>query len=292
MDPLLRRALGEDIEIELVRGAGLWNAVVDPGQLEIAVLNLALNARDAMPGGGKLTIDSANAHIDETYSAEHDEVVSGQYVLISITDTGTGMTPEVIARAFEPFFSTKEVGKGTGLGLSMVYGFVKQSRGHIKIYSELGLGTTIKIYLPRAYEVAGKGDAPASPAASEPGGREVILLVEDDPLVRRHADGLLRELGYTVIAASNGPEAMTVLEKEGAIDLLFTDVVMPGGMGGRQLADKAASLRPGLKILFSSGYTENAIVHHGRLDPGVHLLRKPYRRRDLALKLRQILGPG
>jgi len=245
-----------------------------------------------MQGGGKLTIETGNAYIDDTYSTAHDEVSPGQYVQISITDTGTGMTADVAARAFEPFFSTKAVGKGTGLGLSMVYGFVKQSRGHIKIYSEIGMGTTIKMYLPRAFEAAQASEAMPADASGEPGGREIILLVEDDPLVRRHVEGLLRSLGYKVLAAANGPEAITVLEGKDPVDLLFTDIVMPGGLGGRQLADRAAGLRPGLKVLFTSGYTENAIVHHGRLDPGVQLLRKPYRRRDLALKLRQILAPA
>jgi PAS domain S-box-containing protein len=288
MDAMVRRTLGENMEIELIRGAGLWSAVADPSQLESAVLNLAINARDAMRSGGKLTVETANAHIDETYSARHNEVTPGQYVLISMTDTGTGMTPEVAARAFDPFFSTKEVGKGTGLGLSMVYGFVKQSGGHIKIYSETGQGTTIRIYLPRAFEAARENEVEAP--GGEPGGRERILLVEDDPLVRQHAEAMLRSLGYTVLAAKSGPEALPILAGAEALDLLFTDVVMPGGMSGRELADRAHSLRPGLKVLFTSGYTENAIVHQGRLDPGVQLLRKPYRRRDLALKLRSVLG--
>jgi PAS domain S-box-containing protein len=291
MDGLLRRALGENIEIRLVQGAGLWRATVDPGQLESGILNLAINARDAMPEGGRLTIEASNTHIDESYSEAHDEVKPGQYVLICVSDTGTGMSDEVAARAFEPFFSTKDVGKGTGLGLSMVYGFVKQSGGHIKIYSEVGDGTTFKIYLPRSsmdWEAAGTEPVRK---ASHPTGTETILMVEDNDLVRQHTEKQLQALGYNVLVASDGPAAMKILERGDPIDLLFTDVVMPGGMGGRQLAENAAALRPSLKILFTSGYTENAVVHHGRLGAGAHLLRKPYQRRELALKLRQLLGP-
>ena len=291
MDGLLRRSLGEEIEIERVQGAGLWQATVDPVQLETALLNLALNARDAMPRGGRLTIETGNSHIDLNYSEAHDEVTPGQYVLLCVSDTGTGMSPDVIARAFDPFFSTKEVGKGTGLGLSMVYGFVKQSGGHIKIYSEVGHGTAFKIYLPRSGEVEAAPE-PSRARKNDPTGSETILAVEDDDLVRAHAERVLRSLGYNVLIASNGPQALNVLKSDTPIDLLFTDVVMPGGLGGRQLAEQASALRPGLKVLFTSGYTENAIVHHGRLDPGVHLIRKPYRKAELALKLRQLLDPG
>jgi PAS domain S-box-containing protein len=290
MDSLMRRSLGEEIEIELVQGAGLWQATVDPVQLETALLNLALNARDAMTQGGRLTIETGNSHIDAGYSEANDEVTPGQYVLLCVSDTGTGMNPDVIACAFDPFFSTKEVGKGTGLGLSMVYGFVKQSGGHIKIYSEVGHGTAFKIYLPRSVE-AEAAIEPQRARKSDPTGTETILAVEDDDLVRAHAERVLRTLGYNVLIASNGPQALSVLQSDTQIDLLFTDVVMPGGLGGRQLAEKALVLRPALKVLFTSGYTENAIVHHGRLDPGVHLLRKPYRKAELALKLRQLLGP-
>jgi PAS domain S-box-containing protein len=289
MDDLLRRSLGEEIEIETVTGAGLWRAQIDPTQLESALLNLAINARDAMPGGGKLTIETVNAHVDATYSAAHDEVVPGQYVLVCVSDTGSGMDKEVLARVFEPFFSTKEVGKGTGLGLSMVFGFVKQSGGHIKIYSELGKGTTVKLYLPRSYEAHGAGDAAVSMKQEEPHGSETILLVEDDELVRTHVEGLLQHLGYKVVVAHNGVAGLALLEQGLNVDLLFTDVVMPGGMSGRQLVEKVKALRPNLKTLYTSGYTENAIVHHGHLDPGVHLIRKPYRRQELALKLRAVL---
>lgn len=289
LDVMLRRTLGEAIEIELVRGAGLWPALVDPGQLESALLNLAINARDAMPRGGRLTIETANAFIDDTYAAQQDEVAPGQYVLIAVSDTGTGMDAATIARAFEPFFSTKEVGKGTGLGLSMVYGFVKQSGGHVKIYSELGDGTTVKIYVPRSDAGRSAETANGSEKSKEPRGLETILLVEDDEIVRQHVERQLLDLGYTVITAANGPKAIAELRTGKHIDLLFTDMVMPGGMNGRELAEAALEQRPGLKVLFTSGYAENAVLHQGRLERGVQLIRKPYRRRDLATKLRQIL---
>jgi signal transduction histidine kinase/CheY-like chemotaxis protein len=287
MDALLRRTLGEDQEIQIVRRAGLWPTMVDPSQLESALLNLAINARDAMPNGGKLTIETANVHVDDEYAAAHDEVTPGQYTLISVSDTGCGMSPETVARAFEPFYSTKGVGKGTGLGLSMVYGFAKQSGGHVKLYSEVGNGTTVKLYLPRADAMA--VEAAAAVAIDERGGSETVLVAEDDDMVRAHVARMLRELGYTVILATNGPEALAIVESNVAFDVLLTDVIMPGGMSGRVLADSAVLRRPGLKVLFMSGYSENAIVHHGRLDPGVQLLRKPYARRELAMKLRRVL---
>lgn len=288
MDSLLRRTLGEEIEIELVHGAGVWEAVVDPAQLESAILNLALNARDAMPGGGRLTIETSNTFIDDTYSEAHAEVVPGQYVMLCVSDTGTGMPPEVAARAFEPFFTTKEPGKGTGLGLSMAFGFLKQSGGHLKIYSEVGHGTAMKIYLPRA-EASEQAYAPTAASPAMSARNEIVLLVEDDNLVREHSERLLRGLGYKVLVADRASAALALLDSGAPVDLLFTDVVMPGGMGGKELADRALKLRPGLPVLFTSGYTENAIVHHGRLDRGVHLIRKPYGRRDLAQKLRQLL---
>lgn len=293
MDKMMRRMIGAHVEIELIRGAGLWSATADPAQLESALLNLAINARDAMGAGGKLTVETCNSHIDETYAAAHDEVTPGRYVLISVTDTGTGMTPETMAKAFDPFFSTKEVGKGTGLGLSMVFGFVKQSGGHIKIYSEIGYGTTFKIYLPRAYGPADPADQGISASSFEPQGNETILVVEDTDILREHVLGLLRALDYRAIETSNGKEALEVLRSSARVDLLFTDIVMGGGMNGRELAEQAQLLRPGLKVLYTSGYTENAIVHQGRLDPGIQLLRKPYARRDLATKLRLVLdGQG
>ncbi|MEQ8515368.1 MAG: response regulator [Chromatocurvus sp.] len=288
VDQLLRRTLEENIEIELVRAAGLWVAEVDPGQLEVALLNLALNARDAMPGGGRLTIETANVNFDESYAGMHDEVVAGQYVLVSLSDSGTGIAADILPRVFEPFFTTKTAGTGSGLGLSMVYGFAKQSKGHINIYSEPGEGTTVKLYLPRGHgneamttSTTGRGESV--------GGSEHILVVEDDALVREHLCRQLRDLGYRVTAASHGTEALQAVRQHADIDLLFTDVVMPGGMNGRELAESVGRLRPDLKVLYTSGYTENAIVHQGRLDPGVELLSKPYRRRDLAAKVRKVL---
>ena len=287
-DPLLRHTLGEHIDIKLARGAGLWRALIDPAQLENAVLNLSLNARDAMPGGGQLTIETANANLDADFVAEHGDVEPGSYVVLSVTDTGTGISPENVLRVFEPFYTTKEPGKGTGLGLAMVYGFIKQSGGHVTIDSRPGEGTAVRLYLPRAPETAAPVDP--APAASEVGGDETVLLVEDDELVRSAAVGHLARLGYDVIAASNGAQALEVLRTTRSVDLLFTDVVMPG-MSGRHLADEAKRLRPGLKVLFTSGYPEDAIVHQGRLDPGVQLLSKPYRRAALARSIRAALDP-
>jgi PAS domain S-box-containing protein len=287
MDDLLRRALGEHVEIELVHGAGLWPAFIDAAQLESAVLNLSINARDAMPDGGRLTIETANATLDGTYARNNDEVAPGDYVMIAVSDTGTGMARDVVARAFEPFFTTKEVGKGTGLGLSMVHGFVKQSDGHVKIYSEQGHGTTIKLYLPKAADNESRAE-PRSTSETIERGSERILLVEDNEQVREHVAAQLSDLGYRVVVTANAAEALAAM-KRATFDLLFTDIVMPGGMNGRQLADEARQRYPDLRVLFSSGYTENAIVHHGRLDQGVHLLNKPYRRADLAAKVRQAL---
>ena len=290
METMLRRTLKENIDIEMVRAGGLWIAEVDPGQLESALLNLAINARDAMPEGGRLTIETANTMLDDDYASRHQEVNPGQYVMMSVSDTGVGMAADTMTQAFDPFFTTKQVGKGSGLGLSMVYGFVKQSGGHAKIYSEPGEGTTVKLYFPRAN--ASGEMIPGS--AMEPmiaGGSEHILVVEDDDLVRDHVIALLKGLGYEVTSASSGAEALQILSDTHSIDLLFTDVIMTG-INGRQLADKAQQLRPGLKTLFTSGYTENAIVHHGRLDPGVQLLSKPYRRQELAIKLRKLLDNG
>lgn len=294
MDRMLRRTLGEQVEIEMVRGVGLWPALVDEGQLENAVLNLCINARDAMPSGGRLTLETNNTHLDEAYASRHSEVVPGEYVRVSVSDTGVGMAPATVQRAFDPFFTTKEVGRGSGLGLSMVYGFVKQSRGHVRIYSEVGEGTVIHLYLPRVVGHSNGIVEPARGSQHPPRGRgERILLVEDDDLVRDHLVAQLRTLGYEVMAAANGPEGLAWLRQAGPLDLLFTDVIMPGGMSGRELADAARLLRPDLPVLFTSGYTEHAIVHHGRLDAGVHLLSKPYRQQDLARKVRQVLdGAG
>ncbi|HEX8604099.1 MAG TPA: PAS domain-containing protein [Pseudoduganella sp.] len=292
MDELLRRALGEAVELVAVVGSGLWNTLVDPGQIENVILNLAINARDAMQGAGRLTIELGNAVLDDHYVSNLVDVPAGQYVMLSVTDTGSGMTPEVLQRAFEPFFTTKPEGEGTGLGLSMTYGFVKQSRGHIRIYSEPGHGTSIKIYLPRTM-LAESTDAlsdtgPESDAIA--GGTETILAVEDDPGVRSVVLDMLAALGYRVLAAENGEQALRIIESGEHIDLLFTDVVMPGALRSPELARIAQQVLPDLAVLFTSGYPQDAIVHGGRLDAGLELLSKPYRREDLARKLRHVLN--
>lgn len=290
MAELLTRTLGETIEFETVQGAGLWRVEADPNQLENAILNLAVNARDAMPEGGKLTIETSNAHIDHAYAAEHAEVKVGQYVVISVSDTGLGMARETVERAFEPFFTTKEVGKGTGLGLSMVYGFVKQSGGHLKLYSEPGEGTTVKIYLPRLMGEGHEETATAADLVPDGSSSETILVTEDDDDVRMYSVDALRELGYRVLEAHDAASALRLLERqEGRVDLLFTDVVLAGGVNGQELAARARALRPGLKVLFTTGYARNAIVHHGRLDPGVELITKPFTYADLAVRVREVL---
>ena len=290
MSELLHRSLGETIEVEVVASPNLWRAEADPNALENTLLNLALNARDAMPEGGKLTIETANAHLDRDYVSQHPELASGQYVSISVSDTGHGMAPEVVERVFEPFFTTKEVGKGTGLGLSMVYGFVKQSGGHVKLYSEPGQGTTVRLYLPRLTGAEAEEEEALPPPAPERAREETILLCEDDIEVRAYSADVLRELGYSVLEAVDGPSALRVLEREDArINLLFTDVVLPGGMTGAVLADQARRQRPDLKVLFTTGYARNAIVHHGRLDPGVELITKPFSYADLAARIRDLL---
>jgi PAS domain S-box-containing protein len=289
MGDLLRRTLGETIEIEMKTSGGLWPARADKGQVESALLNMSINARDAMPQGGKLTIETANAHLDEDYAAQNPDVRPGDYVVLAVTDTGTGMPPEVIARACEPFFTTKGVGKGTGLGLSMIYGFVKQSGGHLKIYSEVGHGTTIRVYLPRVVSGETLAAAPRESAQEHPRGGETILVVEDDPDVRAFVVMQLGLLGYRVIEAEDGRKAQQVIDGDQSVDLLFTDMVMPGGMTGRQLAENARQRRPQLKALFTSGYTEAAVAHQGKLDPNMHFLQKPFRRQDLAEKIREAL---
>ena len=291
---LLQRTLGETISLETVLAGGLWTTNADPNQLENAVLNLAVNARDAMPNGGKVTIETANSHLDDAYVGRLAEPVkAGQYVLISVSDTGGGMDPATMDRAFEPFFTTKGIGKGTGLGLSQVYGFVRQSAGHVAIYSEIGEGTTVKIYLPRHHgqEDAVEGfDRAASGRGSV--GAETILVVEDEDALRLYTVEMLGELGYSVLAASNGAAALEMIGRRDDIDLLFTDIVMPGGMNGRQLANQALLLRPDLKVLFTTGYTANAIVHHGRVDPDVELITKPFGYEALAAKIRALLDSG
>jgi CheY-like chemotaxis protein len=289
MAEMLRRTLGESVEVETVIAGGLWNTLADPAQVESAILNLAINARDAMGPGGRLTIEITNAVLDEAYTRQDPDLEAGQYVLLAVSDTGHGMAPETVAKVFEPFFTTKGEEKGTGLGLSMVYGFVKQSRGHIQIYSEVGQGTTVKIYLPRSHTA--EPAAEPAPAGSLRGRSEVILVVEDDDLVRASVVGMLRELGYSCLHVADGAAGLEVLRQGAKIDLLFTDVVMPGPVKARDLADEAQRLRPGLPVLFTSGYTDNAIVHHGRLDPGVQLISKPYAREDLARRLRALLKP-
>lgn len=287
MSELLRRTLGETIQMETVLAGGLWQTYADAGQLENVVLNLAVNARDAMADGGRLTIETANCHLDSGYAAEHG-VAEGQYVLVAVTDNGSGMPPEVAAKAFDPFFTTKGVGKGTGLGLSQVFGFVKQSGGHVKIYSEPDHGTSVKIYLPRYY---GNAEAPARTSArGVPYGKssEVILVVEDDLRVRELAVQMLRDLGYGVLEAEDGACGLQTLDRHPEVCLLFTDVVMPG-MSGRLFADVARQRKPELRVLFTTGYSRNAIVHNGVLDPGVHLLPKPASLEQLALKVREVL---
>ncbi|MBK8209481.1 MAG: response regulator [Rhodospirillales bacterium] len=283
----LQRSLGEHIKLETVTSAGLWTVFADPSQLENAILNLALNARDAMPEGGQLTIEAANAELDTAYATAHSEVKAGPFVIIAVTDTGIGMPPDVVARVFEPFFTTKSEGNGSGLGLSQVFGFVKQSNGHIKIYSEVGNGTTIKLYLPRTTQAAVQI---ARPPEDVVGGVETVLVVEDDSDVRHVALTLLGELGYSCLQASNAHQALEILaDPKSAVNVLFTDVILPGGMLGRELARRAQSLNPKLRVLFTSGYTRNAIVHNARVDEDVVFLSKPYKKGELARKLRQVL---
>jgi PAS domain S-box-containing protein len=287
-DELLRRALGDEVEVETVVAGGLWNTIVDPGNLENAILNLAINARDAMNGSGKLTIEAGNASLDNDYAKLNPDATPGQYVLLAITDTGCGIPQETMDKVFEPFFTTKAEGRGSGLGLSMVYGFVKQSNGHIKLYSEIDLGTTIKLYLPRSIEPE---DVTVQVVNRDvEGGSESILVVEDDAEVREISVATLLDLGYRVLKARDAQSALNVIESGQPIDLLFTDVVMPGPMRSTELARKARERLPAIAVLFTSGYTENAIVHGGRLDAGVELLPKPYSREALAHKIRNVLA--
>ena len=284
---LLRPTLGENVEIGLSLNVDVWPALVDPTQLTTALLNLAVNARDAMTGGGKLTLETNNVVLDQTYADANGDVQPGEYVLIAVSDTGGGIPEAIRKKIFEPFFTTKGVGKGTGLGLAMVYGFVKQSGGHIQVYSEQGYGTTFKIYLPRA---GAQAKHQADPETTEiRGGSETIMIVEDDPMVLASVTAQFQTLGYRILSASNATEALALIDSGAKFDLLFTDVVMPGHMNGRELADVMAKRCPGLKVLFTSGYTQSAVIHHGRLVPGVLLLTKPYRKQDLARMLRRAL---
>ena len=290
MSDLLRRTLGATIKLETVLGGGLWLIHVDANQLESAILNLAVNARDAMREEGRLTIETANYLLDESYARQHGDVPPGQYVLIAVTDTGAGMAPEVMARAFDPFFTTKEVGKGTGLGLSMVYGFVKQSGGHVKIYSEPGQGTSIKVYLPRFYGAEDAPDERAERAPARPDGQgELVLLVEDEESVRTLTADSLRELGYEVVEANSAAAALRALDANPRVALLFTDIVMPD-MNGRKLADEALKRRPDLRVIYTTGFTRNAVVHNGVLDPGVNFLPKPFTLQQLGDKVREVLS--
>jgi CheY-like chemotaxis protein len=285
---MLERTLGEHITVEATLIADLWHALADPSQLEDAIVNLAVNARDAMPNGGRLLFETGNAHLDADYAAQNAEVVAGDYVVINVTDSGTGIPPEIVERVFEPFFTTKEVGRGTGLGLSMVYGFVKQSRGHVKIYSEVGHGTSVRLYLPRAVqEQPSLIDAPEETAARLPVGRETILVVEDDAAVRAMVVNTLEGLGYKVQQAADGKSALEVVRAGGHFDLLFTDMIMPNGVSGQDLIHATRQLRPNIKALLTSGYSEQFIKLDGVSD--VRLLSKPYRREKLAIAVRSAL---
>ena len=290
MMTLLQRTLGEDIEIEARLSDEPLRAIVDPAQLESALLNLSINARDAMPSGGKLTIDVAHVHLDAD-AVDASEIGAGDYVVLALADTGAGMAPEVLARAFEPFFTTKEIGKGSGLGLSMVYGFMRQSRGHANIHSEVGSGTVVRLYLPAER----RGEACAETASAAPSaplrGTETILVVEDNDLVRKSVVRQLRRLGYTVIEAPGGEAAVARL-REGRVDLIFTDIVMPSGMDGPELAARAETIQPGVAILFTSGYHADAIDRRGHMGPNARLLTKPYQLVDLARDLRDALEGG
>jgi PAS domain S-box-containing protein len=292
MQEMLRRTLREDLDVRTVLEGELWPAFADPAQLESAILNLALNAQDAIPNGGCITISSANVPLDERYRNLHPEVPPGRYVMVAVTDDGQGMTREVLEKAFEPFFTTKEVGRGSGLGLSMVYGFVKQSNGHVTIYSEPALGTTVRMYLPATDERAAAGTSAAEAPATvdAPKGRGTVLVVEDDPFVRAYAVASVESLGYAALAAIDGRDALSRLADETTIDILFSDVVMPGGVNGLELATQALQLRPDLKVLLTSGYGLETLAGRGHLKPGTVVLHKPYRRAELAQRLRELEG--
>ena len=289
LEELVRRTVGPGVEVEVVSASGLWGTLVDPNQLENAILNLCINARDAMPDGGRLTIETANKWIDERAARRHDLPV-GQYVSVCVTDTGVGMTPEVIAKAFDPFFTTKPIGEGTGLGLSMIYGFARQSGGQVRVYSEVGQGTTMCIYLPRhGDEVVPAEEDGLSMTTGPAGEGEVVLVIDDEPTIRMLVAELLAESGYAVIEAPDGPAGLKVLESNARIDLLITDVGLPGGMNGRQVADAARVSRPNLKVLFITGYAENAVIGKNRLESGMHVVTKPFQMDLLARRIRDII---
>jgi len=289
MESLLKRTLGESIAITVSSAPGMWRAMADPGQVENSLLNLALNARDAMPGGGTLTIESANVHLDDGYVAANPDVLPGDYVLISVSDNGNGMPPEILERIFEPFYTTKDVGEGSGLGLSMVYGFAQQSRGHVKIHSEVGAGTTAKLYLPRSESVVEHDEDDSDEKDLPRGQGEVILVLEDDPDVRKLAVGLLNDLGYTVFEAADANAAETTLSRVGRVDVVLSDVVLPGGVSGPEFAEKAVRQNPGTRVLFMSGYTAGATKNNGLLNDNAHLLNKPFARSELAEAVQTVL---
>jgi CheY-like chemotaxis protein len=288
LEDMFRRTLGETIDLRIANAPDLGLAMIDPHQFEDALLNLAINARHAMPDGGALVIETANATLDQTYAEQQQEVTPGDYVEVAVSDTGSGMPPEVLERSFEPFFTTKEVGMGSGLGLSMVYGFAKQSNGHVVIYSEVGHGTTVRLYLPRSGEAVDQEDAMAEAAKPERGS-ERILVVEDDPSVRGVPVKILRKQGYQVVEAEDGEAAIKLLQDDGPFDLLFTDIVLPGGMSGIEIAMEAARIQPSIKVLYTTGYAESAVIERGYLDPAATLVNKPYRRAELLEKVRTML---
>jgi CheY-like chemotaxis protein len=292
MEELLRRTIGPEIRTETVLGGGLWLTLCDPNQLENAILNVCINARDAMPDGGKLTIETANTWLDERAARERD-MQPGQYVAVCVTDTGAGMSPEVIARAFDPFYTTKPLGQGTGLGLSMVYGFCRQSNGQVRLYSEIGAGTTVRIYLPRYWNAAADNDEIVEPPVRLPertGAGRTVLIVDDEPSIRLLVAEVLDDLGYSAIEAADGVAGLKLLQSDVRIDLLITDVGLPGGVNGRQMADAALESRRDLKVLFITGYAENAAISNGHLAPGMHVLTKPFAMNALADRIKAIVG--
>jgi CheY-like chemotaxis protein/anti-sigma regulatory factor (Ser/Thr protein kinase) len=293
LEDLVRRTAGPAIQVETVLAGGLWPTLCDPHQLENALLNLCINARDAMPEGGRLTVETGNAHLDDAYVAAQRDVTPGQYVALCVTDTGTGMPPEVIARAFDPFFTTKPLGQGTGLGLSMVYGFAKQSDGHVRIYSDEGHGTTVKLYLPRHRgEVSAEARPRIRSLQPHAATGETVLVVEDEAVVRLLVVEVLEELGYVPLEAVDAASGLRVLRSGTRIDLLVTDVGLPGNLNGRQLADAAREIRPGLKVLFITGYAQNAAIGNGTLDPGMAMLSKPFALDALGAKIRKMIDEG
>ena len=290
MEELIRRTVGPQITLEVVTAGGLWSTLIDSSQLESALLNLCINARDAMPEGGRITIETANKWLDDRAAKDRD-LPPGQYLSLCVTDTGTGMTPDVIARAFDPFFTTKPIGQGTGLGLSMVYGFVRQSGGQVRIYSEVGHGTTMCLYLPRHYGNAAENVVTDAPATSTPArSGKTVLVVDDEPSVRMLVTEVLEELGYISVEASDGPAGLRMLQSDMRIDLLITDVGLPGGINGRQLADAARTTRPDLRVLFITGYAENAIIGNGQLEPNMGVLTKPFVMETLARRIIEMSG--